>query len=225
MRVSVVIPAYNEENYIGQCLESLIMQEEPADEIIIVNNNSTDRTEKVVIKYKATLLNVKEKGVIYARNKGFDSAQFDIIARTDADSKVPLDWIKKIKNNFSTLNIDALSGPISYYDMPLKSPHFSRLFYSAAQQLFHYPILIGPNMALSKKIWQKVRTEVCMDPQIVHEDIDVGIHVANVGGKIYNDSTLVVQSSGRRIMTQPQSFFIEYTQRLIKMKQSHHVYT
>lgn len=222
MKVSVVIPAFNEEQYIKSCLDSFMNQQVKADEIIIVNNNSTDSTRELASQYPVTILDLHEPGVIRARNKGYDHAKYEIIARTDADSLVPDYWIKKIKENFSTMDIDALTGPISYYDIAMKSPKFSQFFYSAAQQLFHYPILIGPNMAISKKIWKKIRNDVCLNPQEVHEDIDVGIHIANVGGKIYTDSELVVQSSGRRIVTKPQSFFIEYTQRLLKMKQSHH---
>lgn len=223
MKVSVVIPAFNEEEYISTCLESFMNQQVKADEIIVVNNNSTDSTEDIVKQFPVTLLHLEEPNVIGARNIGFDTAQYEIIARTDADSHVPPDWILKIKEDFETHDIDALTGPISYYDTPMRSPRFSQIFYSAAQQLFHYPILIGPNMAISKKIWKKIRTNVCLDPHEVHEDIDLGIHIADAGGKIFTDQTLVVQSSGRRIVTRPQSFFIEYTQRLLKMKQSHNI--
>ncbi len=223
MKVSVVIPAFNEETYIGACLESLMNQREKAEEIIIIDNNSTDKTSEVAGKYPVTILKHAESGIISARNRGFDQASCEIIARTDADSRVPVDWIKKIKVDFETLDIDALTGPISYYDTPMRSPRFSELFYTGAQQLFHYPIMIGPNMAITKKIWKKIRNLICLNPLEVHEDIDLGIHIASEGGKIYTDRDLIVQSSGRRIVTKPQSFFIEYTQRLIKMKQSHQV--
>ena len=221
MKVSVVIPAYNEEKYIGACLDCFMKQEVPADEVIVINNNSTDQTEVIAKKYPVRILDLKEQGVIRARNVGYDKAKYDIIARTDADTLVPENWIKRIKEDFGSMDIDALTGPISYYDTPIKSPKFSQLFYSAAEQLFHYPMLIGPNMAITKKIWRKIRKDVCLDPHEVHEDIDIGIHIATVGGKIYTDRDLIVQSSGRRIVKKPQSFFIEYTQRLIKMNQTH----
>lgn len=221
MKVSVVIPAFNEDKYIGACLDSLMKQQVKADEIIIVNNNSTDRTEEIAKKYPVTILDLEKPTVIGARNAGYDHAHSEIIARTDADSLVPEDWIKRIKMDFATHDIDAVTGPISYFDTPMRSPRFSQLFYTAAQQILHYPIMIGPNMAISKKIWGKIRSKVCLDPHEVHEDIDVGIHIANAGGRIYTDKDLVVQSSGRRIVTRPQSFFIEYTQRLMKMKQTH----
>lgn len=221
MKVSVVIPAYNEERYIGSCLESLMNQDIPPEEIIVVNNNSTDKTAEIVNQFPVRLLTEDTKNVIIARNKGFDSAVNDILARTDADTQLPPNWIAKIKENFKNNTIDALSGPISYYDTPVKTPFFSKIFYSVAENIFHYPVLIGPNMAITKKIWNQVKSIVCTDPTQVHEDIDIGIHIAEIGGKIMIDPDLVVQSSGRRIMHQPQSFFIEYTQRLMKMNTLH----
>jgi len=51
MKVSVVVPAYNEEAYIGNCLESLTNQKVKPDEIIVVNNNSTDATVKIAKRF------------------------------------------------------------------------------------------------------------------------------------------------------------------------------
>ena len=59
--ISVVIPAYNEEKYIENCLKSLLSQEEMPDEIIVVDNNSTDQTSKIVKKYPVTLISEKKK--------------------------------------------------------------------------------------------------------------------------------------------------------------------
>src|SRR5690348_7890348 len=98
--ISVVIPAYNEEDYIENCLKSLMRQEVMPDEIIVVNNNSTDRTEEIVKKYPVILITEKKKGTIAARNAGFDMAKGNIIVRTDADTVVPTNWIKKIKEDF-----------------------------------------------------------------------------------------------------------------------------
>src|ERR1035437_9820650 len=89
MKVSVVIPAYNEEKYIGACLDSLMDQKEKPDEIIVVNNNSTDNTAKIVKKYPVRLINEEQQGMIPARNRGFNEAKFEIIARTDADTILP----------------------------------------------------------------------------------------------------------------------------------------
>ena len=100
MKVSVVIPAFNEEKYIGKCLKSVVNQIMPADEIIVVNNNCTDKTEVIAKKFGARIVKEKVQGMTPARNRGFNSVKYEIIARTDADTVVPKDWIKIIKNNF-----------------------------------------------------------------------------------------------------------------------------
>jgi glycosyltransferase involved in cell wall biosynthesis len=222
MEVSVVIPVYNEKKYIGKCLESLKNQKEAADEIIVVDNNCTDNTANIARKFGATVVKEKKQGVIFARNKGFNSTRCSIIARIDADSIVPKNWIKKIKANFARKNIDALTGPVSFYDFPLKTPFFANLFLDS-MKLVHgqKETLIGPNMAITKKVWHKVKNRVCLNDRKVHEDIDLAIHIQKIGGKIDCDKSLIVSASARRIKSNPASFFLEYPLRLLKTLKTH----
>ncbi len=76
MKISVIVPVHNEEKYIGECIESLLKQSVPADEIIIINNNSTDNTVAIVKKYPVKLLNEKKQGITFARNKGLNIAKY-----------------------------------------------------------------------------------------------------------------------------------------------------
>lgn len=222
MNVSVIIPAHNEEQYIAGCLKSLLSQEIPADEIIVVDNDSTDRTGEIAKTFSVTVLSEKKLGLTPARNTGFNHARYEIIARTDADSTVPPDWIRKIKQNFETQQIDALSGPIFFYDIPAQTHLYTDIFLKVAKRIFGHPVLIGPNYALTRTMWHRVRSEICQEDAVVHEDIDLAIHIAKKGGIIHIDPTLVVPISGRRILHQPQSFFLEYPKRLIAMLHAHH---
>jgi glycosyltransferase involved in cell wall biosynthesis len=97
IKVSVVIPAFNEEKLIGRCLKSLEKQTMKRGdyEIIVVDNNSTDKTAQIAKKYADKVVKEKRKGILFARQKGCDEAQAEIILRTDADGYVPKDWIKK----------------------------------------------------------------------------------------------------------------------------------
>lgn len=95
--VSVVMPAHNEEQYIAECLQSLNNQDYPADrfEIIVVDNNSTDRTAEIAKAYGATVL-FKEQGPVGAvRNYGAQHAKGDIIAFIDSDCVAPRDWLSQ----------------------------------------------------------------------------------------------------------------------------------
>lgn len=224
MRISVIIPAFNEEKTIENCLTNLINQQEKPDEIIVVDNLSTDQTFNIVKKFtEVILIEAKVSGIAKARDVGFNAARYDIIARCDADSQVPKDWIKKIKSNFRQEKIDALIGPIIYYDLPLNSTIFAKIYVHLMNFVQGHHSLIGNNMAISKAIWEKVRDKVCSNNKIFHEDIDLAIHINKLGGIIKYDPLFVGYTSGRRIAENPISFFIEYPLRLVKtLKSSRH---
>lgn len=218
MKVSVVIPAYNEEKFIGRALRSLVEQEIQADEVIVVDNNSTDKTTNIVRGFGFRLIHEKTQGMTPARNRGFDSAKYDIIARIDADAAVPRNWIKRIKRNFRERKIDALTGPIIFTDAKLIGNSIlpSHLYLESLRALSKgNRYLQGPNMSLTNKIWQKVRRKVNLDDKKVHEDIDLSLKITRVGGTIGYDRNLIVHVSARRIKKHPESFFIEYPLRLI----------
>lgn len=93
--VSVVIPAHNEEKYIGECLESLKNQDYPPElyEVIVVDNNSTDQTRDIALSFKTKLLQKKTGPVGSVRNLGATSSKGEIIAFLDSDCIAPNDWI------------------------------------------------------------------------------------------------------------------------------------
>lgn len=224
MKISVVIPAYNEEAYIRNCLESLVKQQVKPDEIIVINNNSTDKTVAIAKEYPVKIVTEKIQGMIPARNRGFNEAKYEIIARTDADTIVPSDWIKEIKKNFKDKSLVALSGPAHFYDLPVavKQGTFTiealfsyiRLF----KQIMKHDCLYGPNMALRKNSWEQIKKTICLDDKDVHEDIDLAIHLAAVG-KIKFDYKLLVESSFRR--WKKIDAYLDYTNRAIKSIRTH----
>ena len=78
-------------------MQSLVDQTLPRNEyeIIVVDNNSTDKTAEIAKKYADRVISEKRKGVLYARQTGTMEAKSDIILRTDADGFVPKNWIKR----------------------------------------------------------------------------------------------------------------------------------
>lgn len=87
-RVSVIVPAYNEEEHIGQCIESIISQDAKADmEVIVVNDGSTDNTGQIATKYPVKLLDLPvNRGKAQALNIGIQNATGDILVFSDSDS-------------------------------------------------------------------------------------------------------------------------------------------
>ena len=221
MNVSVVIPAYNEESYIEDCLHSLRYQSVAPFEVILVDNNCTDHTIDIAKNYDVTIIHERKQGMIHARNAGYNFAKGSIIARTDCDTRVPQDWIEKIIKNFSENEIDGLAGTVKMYDVFLKTALPSILFLDVVSYLAkNRQVMLGPNMALTRKMWHMIKDHVCADETKVHEDIDVALNIYKAGGVVKRDNTLVANMSARRLKKNPGSFFLEYpirTWRTIQM--------
>jgi len=215
MKISVVIPVFNEQNYIENCLRSLVSQKEKANEIIVVDNNCSDKTIDIARKYPVKIIKEKKQGTVFARNRGFNEAKGEILARCDADSILPSDWIKKIKESFQRQKIDGLTGPVIFYDLPFKTTFFSILYMKTMKILQKGETLLGPNMAISKKIWNKIKNEVCLNEKRIHEDIDLSIHILRNLGKIKYEWQLFAYISARRMKNKPTSFFLDYPRRVI----------
>ena len=87
--VSCVIPAYNAERHIERALESVFAQTLPADEVIVIDDGSDDRTEDVLARFGDRIRTVRQqnRGPAAARNRGIDLATGDLIAFQDADDE------------------------------------------------------------------------------------------------------------------------------------------
>lgn len=209
MKVSVVIPAYNEEKRIGACLRSIYNQTVLPYEVIVVDNNSSDKTAQIARKMGATVIVEPHQGVTFARNRGFDKAMGDIIARTDADTIVSPNWIERINSHFEQDRaLEAISGP-AIFGLRLLSPLVRLLVFEANKRIFGHYCLYGPNFALRKSTWERVRGEVCLDDDKVHEDTDLSIHIGKTG-KIGYDKDLKARTSARRLRQSPSSQLVEY---------------
>ena len=110
--ISVIIPVYNEQTAIVRCLDSLQAIEYSDDkfEVIVVDNNSTDATARIIKRYPVTYLCETRRGSYAARNSGVKIAQGDILAFTDADCVVNPNWLQEIEQSFSHAGLDAVLG-------------------------------------------------------------------------------------------------------------------
>lgn len=214
-RVSVVIPAWNEEKYIADALELIAKQTIQPLEVIVVDNNSTDSTAAIAKKMGARVIRELQQGITPARNAGFNAAKGDIIARTDADTHVPANWLETMIEIFeSNPDIVGVSGPSSFFsenehDHVVTSKLLTKTYVAFAGLIHGHEIMIGPNMGVKKAAWEKIKHSVEMNDSIVHEDIDLAYHLSEVGLVTF-DKRLIVEISPRRIKNNPKSFFIDY---------------
>lgn len=157
MTTSVIIPLYNEERTIKLCIGSLLTQTLVPDQIIIVDNNSTDQSAKIAASYpEINLITETKQGASAARLAGFKQATGDIILFTDADSIPALDWVEKITAPFTNKNIIAVSGKVQIR-MPDESPHpINESFYWRVIHPWMYrlgrPMFWGANIAIRRNV-------------------------------------------------------------------------
>ena len=120
-KISIIMPSYNNENYIDQAIESILGQDYPNFEFLIMNDGSTDRTEEIIRFYlglnsKIKIFNNKKrKGISYCLNKLIQNANGDFIARMDADDISSKDRLSKQIAKFARGNIDILSSGVRYF--------------------------------------------------------------------------------------------------------------
>jgi len=205
-RVSVVIPAFNEQDYIGPCIDSLLDQEIPPLEIIVVDNNSEDDTDSIATSHNLVrVIRERKQGIVYARNTGYNAAKGDIIARCDADSILPPTWTKQIIAALSDPKIAAVTGPCTIYDLPKRLRHLKTglsashtlVYFKGSKAMLGHEVLFGSNMALTKQVWEQVKDNVCLDESKMHEDTDLAVHIAEVGGVIKFDPKLQASIAAR----------------------------
>lgn len=232
--VAIVIPCYNEETLIGRCLESCIAQTSAPDEIIVVNNKSTDDTLAVVRRYQRhhRQLNIRlleqneHQGLIPTRNHGFDHARSDVIGRIDADTVIATDWVETIRRRFTEPAVDAATGPVFYHDMPFRRLGFwgdhrirSYLRRHSTDQRF----LLGANMAIRNSAWRVVRQLAHRDLEDqLHEDIDLALTLFKNDFEIAYEPAMTAGISGRRLEAPVRDFY-RYITRYTRTTKAHGV--
>lgn len=119
INISIIIPVYNKDRFLIKTLSSIIQQISSNDELIIINDGSTDNSQNIInsfySKYNHSnnikIFNRENKGVSFTRNEGARYAKNDYLLFFDADDILLTDAIKKLKNlaqfsNFATATYD-----------------------------------------------------------------------------------------------------------------------
>lgn len=221
--ISVVIPAFNEEEKIGHCLASLTRQKTRRPfEVIVVDNQSTDDTTRVARGFGDELNltvaheSLKSRGA--ARRTGFALASGDMIFSTDADTVVPSDWIETLaaalERNGGTV---AVTGPSAITDCTRFTNITHNIFTLISKRVFRiffgYYCLCGYNFAISRKAYEEAggfdrRTDA-------HDDIDLTYRVSRVG-RICYVPVAAVTVSGRRFRQGFLRGFIAYPKTFVE---------
>jgi glycosyltransferase involved in cell wall biosynthesis len=211
LRVSLVIPVYNEESHLAFCLDAIAKMTAKPFEVIVVDNNSTDDSAAIARRYSfVRLITESHQGVTFARDAGFNAARGEIIGRIDADTVLNSDWVVTVQHIFAEQqDCDAVTGSVEYYDIPLKRTVATiDLWFrtTISRKLGNECFLLGANMAIRRSVWLAVRDEVCNQKNL-HEDFDLAVHVTDKEYTVRFDPRLHVAVSARCMDYDPRSFY------------------
>jgi len=227
MRLSFVVPAYNEEAYLPACLESILGQIDPATsglaagscEIIVVNNASTDRTREVALRYPGVLVvDEPRKGLTFARQAGFAASTGDLIANVDADSRLTAGWVAKVLATFAESEaaanpetqrpLAALSGPLVYYDLTPQQRRLVHIFYMSAWTTYainRYILRVGSMVQGGNFVVSRASLEAIggfnTTISFYGEDTDIARRLNDVG-QVRFTFDLKMSSSARRLKSE-----------------------
>lgn len=207
------------------CLAALARQTRPADEVIVVDNGSTDNTADVCAAAGARRIAVAVPGIAASTAAGFDAARSGVIARLDADSVPPADWLERVEAILDQAGpLSAVSGPGDFYGGTRVARWLGRNVYIAGYfwaigALLGHPPLFGSNFAMRAEVWERIRGSVSLGVPPVHDDLDISYQIPPEV-TVIADPTLRVgvsarpfeswRSVGRRLSMAWTTFGIEF---------------
>ena len=206
LRVSIVIPAYNEERHLAASLDAIATQTSPVLEVIVVDNNSTDQTVAIAKRYPfVRVIRESTQGRVFARNAGFNAAKGDIIGRCDADIRLPAHWVEHIQDFYADERHTNQAWTGGGFFTNVRLPHLVSATYRFMTFRLNWLLLgtysmWGSNMALRNEQWQAVAQSVHLRNDI-HEDLDLGLHLHEAGYGITYDRKILVHGHLRRVNT------------------------
>lgn len=221
-RFSVIVPVYNSEETIAQCLDALLNQDYPDEdyEIIVVNDGSTDRTRKIAERYPVLLINLgTNQGRIVARETGARAAKYDLLMFNDVRVIPERELLKKVKQR----GYQPLIPDVQDYEG--ERGGFKRLFYLLRRKIYwpYYPLSqttgelwIGPenfddvpkgtgNFVCSKELWLAAQPK-------------------DKGKQINDDTRILANIVKRRRILKSSEIQVRYLQRTDFKSVVHHIF-
>lgn len=202
MKVSVIVPTYHEASGIEAFLRQFEAQTLPRSEfeVIVVDGGSTDRTRDTAERFADRVILQASEGIGGARNDGVGVARADLIATTDADCRVPSDWLERIVRHFDDPEVVAVCGP----DGPIERSWKARAVFFVVRSLIRLAAFVGlfgtggTNSAFRKRAFLGVGGFRNLPHS---DDIDLGVRIRSRGRIVY-DPHLFVRLSVRRLERQ-----------------------
>ncbi|MGQ0797402.1 MAG: glycosyltransferase [Methanobacteriota archaeon] len=199
MRVSVVVPTYREAAGIEAFLRQFDGQTLPRGEfeVIVVDGGSEDGTWEIASRLADRVILQTSPGIGGARNDGVAIARAAIVATTDADCRVPGDWLQRIERAFDDPDVVAVCGP----DGPIERTWKARAVFFVVRHLIRLASLVGvhgtggTNSAFRREAFLALGGYRALPHS---DDVDLGFRLRRLGRIVY-DPRLFVRLSVRRL--------------------------
>ncbi len=195
MKISVIVPTYNEEKYVGKTLESIKNQKTNLDyEIVVSDCNSEDKTVIIAKKYANKVVRSEKRSIASARNTGAKHAKGEIFVFIDADTILMSDYLEFINSKFQ--KDEALIALTTGFKISNQSPKFMFTEEIANNYLdihsrLSNTILIGINLCVYKYIFNKVGGF----KDVLLEDAQISKDLEKIGKtKFFPDRKVIVSS-------------------------------
>ncbi len=205
IKVSIIVPVYNVEKYLRECLDSLIGQTLKDIEIITINDGSPDNSLQILEEYatkdpRVKIINQENAGLSAARNRGLSEASGEYVAFIDSDDWVDADFCERLYNAAQKDEADIAAGGVVLYKNPQKSKkHISyqkNCVYKGIKEKYYKLLFGAAHCYVCNKIY---RREALIKSGIVFPE-----------GKVYEDmhwSPRVVCELGKAVVVGGVSYF------------------
>ncbi|MFX1295640.1 MAG: glycosyltransferase [Promethearchaeota archaeon] len=190
--VSIVVGVRNMQSTIGNCIESLLAQDYPVTEIIIIDDGSDDKTPDIIKNYPVKLIITKKKGISHARNLGYLKAQGEFVAYTDGDCTVVPNWLSVMMPHFQNPHVALIGGVTIFQSSNCIPSTYRQIEFEKRNQNIPEGEVNwagGPGCVFRKKILEEVGG---FNPKWIHgEDAEISFIIVEKGYKIIKESDAI----------------------------------
>ncbi len=190
--VSYIIGVRNMEDTIGHTIESILNQDYPNKEIIVINDGSDDNTEVVLKKYNIEFRTTEKIGISNARNLGYKSSKGEFIAFTDADCELDPNWTKNILDGFKDENVGLVGGVTKFRTDGTYSSIYRNLEFSKRYKNIKTEKVVwagGPGSMFRRSVLEKIGG---FNPKWVHgEDAEISFLTVECGFKVIKQNSAI----------------------------------
>lgn len=207
--ITAAIPCYNGAAYVGRAIESLLAQTRPADEILVVDDGSSDETADIVRRYPVVLIqHGRNRGLAAARNTALAKARGEILVFTDADTFADPDCLGELLSGYADLQVAGVGGQGIEANIHSLADRWRRAHASQSHGEVpkDVPFLYGLCMSFRRPVLEQIGG---FDPgfRTNGEDMDIGLRLGAggfrlryaPGAKVYHQRTDDLASLQRTI--------------------------